>query len=273
MSVALTYALVIVVALVVLWSMQRRLMYLPDSRVPAAADVGLGRADAVNFRADDGTELAGWFVAAEAAGGITVLVFNGNAGNRAYRAPLATAFARQGFNVLLFDYRGYGGNPGTPSETGLAADARAARAYLASRADVDASRIVYFAESLGTGVAVRLAAEQAPAALVLRSPFSSMTEVGAHHYPFLPVRLLLRDRFPSLDTIRDVRSPLLVIAGDQDEIVPLEHSRRLYDAANEPKELLVIPGASHNDSVFVGGEEVIQAVVQFLERHSGQPEP
>jgi fermentation-respiration switch protein FrsA (DUF1100 family) len=176
--------------------------------------------------------------------------------------------AARGFNVLLFDYRGFGGNPGSPTEIGLAADARAARVYLADRPDVDAARLVYLGESLGTGVAVGLAAEQPPAALILRSPFTSMADVGAYHYPILPVRLLLRDRFASRDTIGRVRAPVLVIAGDRDEIVPLEQSRTLYDAAPSPKELVIIKGASHNDDELLAGEEMIQAIVRFL---SGLP--
>ena len=149
---------------------------------------------------------------------MTVIVFNGNAGNRAFRAPLAAALAEHGISVLLFDYRGYGGNPGSPSEEGLAADARAARRYVAGRAGSD--RIVYFGESLGSGVAVRLAAEQPPAALILRSPFTSLTDTGRHHYPFLPVGMMLIDRFASIDRIRDIRCPLLVIAADHDSVVP-----------------------------------------------------
>ena len=187
-----------------------------------------------------------------------MLVFNGNAGNRAHRAPLAAALQRHGLQVLLVDYRGYGGNPGTPTENGLAADSRAAHAYVAGRPDVDASRIVYFGESLGTAVAIDLAVEHPPAALVLRSPFTSMADVGRYHYPFLPVRHLLRDWFAAIDQIRRIRVPLLVIAGGRDRIVPIENSRRLYDAAGAPKTLLVLPNADHNDVELLAGEEMIR---------------
>ncbi len=200
----------------------------------------------------------------------TVIVFNGNAGNRAHRVELADALQRHRLQVLLVDYRGYGGNEGVPSERGLAADSRAARAYVASRADVDASRLVYFGESLGAAVAVDLAAEFPPAALVLRSPFTSMSDVGQHHYPFLPVRLLLRDRFPTIDRIRRIGSPLLVIAGDEDRIVPLEQSRRVYDAAPAAKELVVVAGADHNDLELLAGDEMIDAIARFIEA-AGRP--
>lgn len=264
MFLALIAVAAIAALLALLWVGQRRLMYFPDGRVPAPREVGLAGVESVRFPTADGLELAGWFVPAGAEAKATVVVFNGNAGNRAYRAPLATALAAHGFNVLLFDYRGFGGNPGSPTEIGLAADARAAREYLADRPDVDAARVVYFGESLGTGVAVGLAAEQPPAALILRSPFTSMADVGVYHYPILPVRLLLRDRFASRDTIGRIRAPVLVIAGDRDEIVPLEHSRRLYDAVPSPKELVIIKGASHNDDELLAGEEMIQAIVRFL---------
>ena len=143
------------------------------------------------------------------------MVFNGNAGNRAYRVPLALALRRHNVAMLLFDYRGYGGNPGTPTEMGLAADARAARTYLLGRLDVDSARIVYFGESLGSAVAIALAVENPPAALILRSPFTSLADLGQFHYPLLPVRWLLRDRFASIDRMRQVPCLLLVIAAQR----------------------------------------------------------
>jgi fermentation-respiration switch protein FrsA (DUF1100 family) len=248
------------------WSQQWRLMYFPDPRLPPPETVGLAEAEQVRFQAADGTTLAAWFLAAP--GGtahLTVLVFNGNGGNRALRAPLALALHQQGFHVLLTDYRGFGGNPGTPSEQGLALDARAARAYLAARPDVDPARIVYYGESLGTGVAVRLADEQPPVALILRSPFTSMADIARHHYSPMPVQLLLRDRYPSIERIGRIRAPLLVVAGDRDHIVPLDYSRRLYDAAPEPKRLVVVPGADHNDAELLTGRTLIGAIVSFLQ--------
>ena len=177
----------------------------------------------------------------------TVLVFNGNAGNRSHRVPLATALRRRGFQVFLFDYRGFGGNPGTPTERGLALDARAARDLVLRRGDVDAARLAYFGESLGSAVAAELAAEHPAAALILRSPFTSMADVGTYHYWWLPVRWLIRDRYATIDLIGKVRSPLLVIVGERDRVVPAEFSHRLYDAANAPKTILSLPDADHND--------------------------
>src|SRR5688500_14652698 len=167
MMVAAGLVVVVAFVLALIWTLQRRLMYFPSRAVPAADDLGTD-IEPVSFGTTDGLRLSGWFVGASGPSPrVTVLVFNGNAGNREHRLPLAAALQRHGLQVLLLDYRGYGGNGGTPTEAGLAADGRAARAYLAGRPDVDASRIVYFGESLGTAVAVALAVEQPPAALVL----------------------------------------------------------------------------------------------------------
>src|SRR5687768_18020519 len=264
MIVAAGLIAIIVSVLALIWTMQRRLMYFPTAAEPRSNDIGTD-VEPVTFETADGLRLSGWFVGASGpVPRVTILVFNGNAGNREHRLPLAAAFRRHGLQVLLVDYRGYGGNPGTPTEDGLAADSRAARSYLAGRSDVDASRIVYFGESLGTAVAVRLAAEHPPAALILRSPFTSMADVGQHHYPFLPVRLLLRDRFAAIDGIGRIRAPLLVIAGGQDRIVPIENSRRLYGAAVSRKTLLVLPGADHNDLELLAGDEMVEAIVHFV---------
>ncbi len=206
--------------------------------------------------------LAAWYFPVP--GGTAVLVCNGNAGDRSMRAELAAALNRVGLSVLLFDYRGYGGNPGSPSEEGLAADARAAQAWLAAQPDVDPNRIVYFGESLGAAVAIGLAVQRPPAALVLRSPFTSLADVGAVHYPWLPVRRLLLDRYPSIDRIGSVRAPVLVIAGDRDNIVPESLSKRLYDAAVEPKRYALIPGAGHNDRALLDGPRMLHEIERFL---------
>jgi len=265
--VARLLALTVVLAaavLVLFWLTQRRMMYFPAEGVPTPAQVGLPLAEVVTFATDDGLMLNGWFVPSERSGAVTVIVFNGNAGNRAYRSDLAVRIAAGGMAVLLFDYRGYGENPGSPTEEGLALDARAARRYVLSREDVDARRLVYFGESLGSAVAVRLAVEHPAHAVILRSPFTSFVDMGRLHYPFLPVRWLLRDRYPSLDRIAQIASPLLVIAGSNDAIVPISQSRRLFEAAREPKRLVIVEGADHNDEALGAGPQVVAAVTGFL---------
>jgi uncharacterized protein len=262
---AFVFVAVIVVAVLALaWIGQRRLIYFPDTSTPSLDRAGLARAEVVTFTTADGLRLGAWFAAGSGSPPRpTVVVFNGNAGHRGYRATLGAALQRHGCNVLLTDYRGYGGNPGSPDEEGLAADAQAARAYVLGRRDIDPARVLYFGESLGAAVALRLAVEHQPSALVLRSPFASLASIGQHHYPLLPVRLLLRDRFPSMDRARQVRSPVLVIAGTSDRIIPIDHTRRLYDAITAPKTFVEID-ADHNDAALLDGEQMIQAIVRFV---------
>ncbi len=266
----LSVVAIAVLFLVALWAGQRRLMYLPMGAVGTPARVGLAAAEPVVLTTADGLELGAWFVpgAAEPSLG-TVIVFNGNAGNRSYRAALASALRHAGYSVLLFDYRGFGGNPGSPSEAGLLEDGRAARGYVVQRPDVDSSRLVYFGESLGTGVAVALATEHPPAAIVLRSPYTSMVALAQRHYPFVPARWILKDRYPSIERIARVGAPTLFIAGDRDAIVPADQTRELHGAAREPKDLLVLRGADHNDHEMLAGDALIAAVTKFLARALG----
>jgi pimeloyl-ACP methyl ester carboxylesterase len=299
--ILLVVAAVLAASLGLLWAFQRRLIYLPSpGPVPPAASVLPGAED-VSFETADGLRLQGWFVPgavdspapprprsvtlpegappqvgegeahpkvgegeAHLNPGPAVLVCNGNGGDRSMRAALAAALSRMGLAVLLFDYRGYGGNPGSPSEEGLADDARAALAYLAGRPEVDPGRVAYLGESLGAAVALRLAVERPPAALVLRSPFASLAEVGRRHYPVLPVSLLLRDRYDSAAVAGRLSAPLLVVAGGRDRIVPASHSRRLFAAAPQPKRLVVLEGADHNDHDLLAGPRLVDELRAFL---------
>lgn len=260
---AVVVAIVALVAsglLALAWSQQRRLIYFPSpGPVPPAATMLPNGQDVVLD--SDGIRLGAWYFPV-AGGGPAVLVCNGNGGDRSGRIALAAALNRIGLSVLLFDYRGYGGNPGQPSEDGTAADARAAQAWLAAQPGVE--KTVYFGESLGGAVAVGLAVERPPAALILRSPFTSLPDVGAMHYPWLPVRWLLMDRYPSIERIGSVHVPVMVIAGDRDDIVPEALSRRLYDAANEPKRYVLVPGAGHNDPEIVDGRQMLTEIQGFL---------
>jgi pimeloyl-ACP methyl ester carboxylesterase len=216
---------------------------------------------AVALHTEDGLDLTAWHApTTEPATGVTVLVLPGNAGSCITRVPLARALTAAGLDVLLLDYRGYGGNPGSPTEDGLAADARAAHHYLVAERGVDPARLVVFGESLGTAVATRLALERPVAGLVLRSPFTSLADVGAEHYPFLPVRALLRDRFPIRDTIGALTVPVIVVAGAADEIVPTAQSRSV--AAAGGGSYVEVAGARHNDADLSFGPDLVDAVVR-----------
>jgi uncharacterized protein len=179
-----------------------------------------------------------------------VLFCHGNGGNIGDRAPHASLLAAAGFDVLLFDYRGYGRSPGRPSEDATYADARAARAALLAMDGVDPARVLYLGESLGAAVALELAIAHPPAALILQSPFTSIRDIARVHYPFIP-RALVPQAYPSLDRIPQLRAPLLVLHGARDPVVPLMHGEELFHLAAEPKRLEVFPGAGHND---LGGD-------------------
>jgi uncharacterized protein len=254
-------ALVAVVVLALVWAFQRRLVYLPGGPPTVTASEVLAGASQVELHTDDGLTLRAWHAPATGpARNATVMVLPGNAGSRADRVPLARAVAARGFDVVLLDYRGYGGNPGRPTEEGLAADARAAHRYLVDERGVDPGRVLLWGESLGAAVAVRLARERTVGGLVLRSPFTSLADVASVHYPFLPVRLLLRDRFPVREQIAGVGVPVVVVAGGADEVVPREQSLAVADAAGAT--VVEVAGARHNDPELSHGPAVVDAVVR-----------
>jgi fermentation-respiration switch protein FrsA (DUF1100 family) len=248
-----------------IWAFQRSLIYLPDDGPVGAAGLLLPGARDVTLETGDGLELGAFYLPAAAPDAPAVLVANGNGGHRGMRVPLARALGDTGLAVLLFDYRGYGGNPGSPSEEGLALDVRAARDFLLHEAGVPADRLLYFGESLGAAVVTELATEHPPAGLILRSPFVDLAAVGSVHYPFLPVRLLLRDRYPVSERIGRISVPTTVVYGSGDSIVPPQQSRAVADAAAELHRLVEVPGADHNDAVLLDGEAVVSAVVELAE--------
>jgi uncharacterized protein len=248
-----------------LWALQRQLIYFPDpTPVPPAGDV-IADARDVTLHTADGLELGAWFVPAtgQTDTRMAVLVAPGNGGNRAGRAGFAQELSRRGLAVLVMDYRGYGGNPGSPSEEGLAADADAAVEAL-QKLGYPLQRTVYFGESLGSGVVAALQVRHPPAGVVLRSPFTELADVGAHHYPWLPVRALLRDRFPVLDHLAASDVPITVIYGDRDSVVPTGLSARVADQAPSLAERVVISGADHNDPGMFG-PRVADAVARLAD--------
>jgi uncharacterized protein len=264
LAAALAVVVVVSVGLGILWGMQRQLIYFPDTNtVPRAGAVIDGARD-VTLRTDDGLELGAWFVPEPARGrGMAVLVAPGNGGNRLSRVGLAEELRDRGFAVLLLDYRGYGGNPGDPSEDGLAADADAAVVAL-DEEGYPPERTIYLGESLGTGVVAALQARTPPAGVLLRSPFTELADVGAHHYPWLPVRTLLRDRYPVVEHVADSTVPMTVVRGGADEVVPTELSAEVAAAVPRLVEEVVLDGVGHNDAAMFGAP-VADAVARLAE--------
>ena len=227
--------------------------------------------DDVIFRTGDGLNLNGWFVPGKKpspdADLHTLLWFHGNAGNINRRLDnIKMIYERVPVNVFIIDYRQYGRSEGKVSEQGTYLDARAALAYLHSRKEINREKIIFFGRSLGSAVAVELALNEKCRALILETPFTSILEMGKKLYPFLPVSLLLKTKYDSLAKIRNIKVPILVMHGDKDALVPFEHGKRLYDMANEPKEFYTIPGAGHNDTHIVGGDEYFDVIRNFVNK-------
>ena len=268
LQVLITAGVIYVVVLLLMAVLQRNFLYYPSAHLPSRSESGAERMAEVHYTTEDGLELVAWEQPPSDADKPWVAIFHGNAGTIAGRAYKARVFLDAGYGVLLVEYRGFGGNPGSPSEAGLFADARAALAHLAGRG-IEGKRLVLYGESLGTGVAVAMAHEAAAAgrpvaAVLLEAPLSSAVDVAAKHYPFLPVNLLLKDRFDSLSRIKAIEAPLFVVHGAQDQTVPQVLGRKLYDAALEPKEGLWLGAAEHND-LFDHG--LGAAALAFLKRH------
>jgi hypothetical protein len=187
-----------------------------------------------------------------------ILYFHGNGGALRYRADRYRALTQDGTGLVALSYRGYGGSSGRPSEAGLIEDARAAYAFAAER--YPESRLVLWGESLGTGVAIALAAEKKVARLVLESPYLSTVAIAASAYPFVPVRWLMKDQFRSDLRIHDVTAPVLIVHGDRDTVIPIESGEQLYALIAGPKRFLRVPGAGHEDL----GMRAVAAAKAFL---------
>ena len=258
---------VVIYGLVVasLYLLQRRILFVPNPNVPERDTAGLSDMAEVRLETADGLALLSWYRPAEP-GRPSVIYFQGNAGNIGHRGHTVRPMLDRGWGVLLVGYRGYGGNAGSPSEEGLHADAAAAAAFLVGEG-VTPARTVYWGESLGSGVAVRLAAERPPGAVVLEAPYTSIVEMAASRYWFVPVRHLVKDRFDSLSRIAAIGAPLLVLHGAQDRVIPIEHGRRLFAAATEPKRFEMFPDGRHSDLVDHGALDVAE---RFLNEHMAQ---
>jgi uncharacterized protein len=229
------------------------LLYVPQrelTRTPA--DAGLPYED-LTVETEDGERLHGWWVPARTAKPLAhILFFHGNAGNISRRVPDVELLAPEGFDVLLFDYRGYGRSTGRPSEQGTYRDARAVLAAIRTRPGVRSDHVFYLGESLGAAVAIALAEQEPPTGLILRSPFINILEMARIRYPRIP-RFLVPDAYPSLRRIAGLTCPLLVVHGDQDRLIPLSHGQAIFAAARGPKQMEVLVGAGHNDTLALAG--------------------
>lgn len=271
----------------VMMALQRALIYpaVKEAQLAAPSAFAPG-VTSENVRATTGDQITinGWLFrhAERQADRPLIIFFHGNGGNRRHRIDDVDFLTQLGAEVLLFDYRGYGDNPGQPSETGLLNDARAIWKFATEDLQVPPEDIILFGESLGGGVAIQLAAELSRSGtnargIIIRSSFTSLVDVAAYHYPLLPVRWVLWDRFESTRAIPDVQSPILMLHGDQDRIVPLSFGKKLFAAAPPqsankiPKRLTILEGADHNDIFIRSLHPMTNAIRAFLQQTSKSP--
>jgi uncharacterized protein len=242
----------------VLYVTQRSLMYFPDTVHTTPAQAGLPEAEEVPLVAADGVRITAWHVAPKDNKPV-ILYFHGNGGALRYRVERFKTLIGDGIGLLALEYRGYGGNPGSPTERGLIADAEAAYAFATAHYPVQ--EIVAWGESLGTGVAVALAAERPVGRVILEAPFTSAAAVASLHYWYLPVRLLMKDQFRSDERIADVKAPLLILHGLHDQVVPYRMGERLFGLANQPKHIVRFLDGGHED---LDANGALHAVGRFL---------
>jgi fermentation-respiration switch protein FrsA (DUF1100 family) len=240
---------------------QRKLMYFPDrARTPPAA-VGLAGVEERVLETPDGERVVAWYGRARP-GRPTLLYFHGNGGSLAIRAPRIARFMDEGWGVYMMTYRGYGGSSGSPSEVANVADARLAYAALVQEG-VPPKSVVVYGESLGSAIAVRIAAEQPVAGVILDAPYTSIVDLAAQVYPFLPVRLLLIDRYETTRYIASIKAPLLILHGARDGVVPVVMGREVARLAQAPKRLVIFPNGGHSD-LYINGNNAIDAVRAWI---------
>ena len=264
--------------------MQRQMMYYPSAGRPDPAAYGIAGLSAVTVETADGLTLTHWYRPPQSPEAPVVALFHGNAGHIGDRVGKFQALFRAGFGVFLVEYRGYGGNPGSPSEEGLTEDARSALDWLAGQGIAPARTFLY-GESLGTAPAIRMAAARARealggtngasggpyAGLILEAPFTAIADVAQHHYWYAPVRWLIYDAWEVADDIDEIAAPLLVIHGKRDNTVPFKYGQRLFELAAEPKEALFLPDASHNN--LFADPQVPARIVAFVRDRAGSSVP
>ena len=251
------------IALLALIVLQRRMMYLPEKAILDPVLHGLPVDAIFRVPSDGGVTLVGWHVAARP-GFPTIVYYHGNAGHLGHRIAKFQHFTRAGFGLVAGTYRGYGESDGMPTEAGILADARAMIMYTRETVGTDPSRIILYGESLGTGVAVRMASEIGVGGIVLEAPYTSVADRAGELYPWAMARRLIRDKFHSLSYLPAITAPLLILHGEQDRTIPVIHGRRMLEAAAGPKRGIFYPHIGHTDFDFA---EVTRELMVFSHEH------
>lgn len=245
-----------------LYCFQTHLIYHPNTIQPQPENSGVPDMYPVSLRTKDQLTLTSWYKPAFS-NKPTVVYFQGNRGHIGHRGFTVRPYLDRGIGVMLVGFRGYGGNPGSPSEIGWYEDARTAIKYLLEQG-VSAQCMVLLGESLGTGVAVELATEYDVGALILQSPFSSLSDLAAHHYPLIPVKLLMHDQYDNVSKIKTLKKPLLVFHGERDTTIPLQYAKNFYQAAQEPKNIWIYYRGGHNN---LDNHDMRKRAMDFIMKH------
>lgn len=252
---------VYICVLALMFTFQRALLYGPSTKTPDPLAYNLPQDVTITVETSDGLRLRGWYISPHDAEKPIILYAHGNVGHVGDRMHKVLHYTSKGYGALMMGYRGYGGNPGAPTEEGLYHDARAYIEWLGVERAIKPQDIVFYGESLGSGVAVQMATEYNFAAVILEAPYSSTAHVAQGRYPFIPVHLLMHDQFRSIDKIKDLNEPLLIVHGLRDAVVPYALGLDLFEQANDPKEIVTLENAAHNDLYDHG---MALHVLQFL---------
>ena len=263
-------ALIALVAIYILFALLLRwrephMIYYPTREIEQTPDRLGWKYEDVLLTASDGVRINGWFVPAGREAKLTILFFHGNAGNMSHRFEKLATLRELGADVFMIDYRGYGRSEGTPNEQGTYRDAQAAYEYLTKQRNIDPRRIVVYGESLGSAIAVDLAAKQPVGGVITEEAFTSVGDVGQRMFPFMPVRLLVRNKYDTLSKIGRINAPLLIFHSRDDELFSMRHAERLLAAAKEPKQLIELRGG-HNDAFLTSADTYKKGLKDFLNR-------
>lgn len=242
MKILIYLILFYLIIVLFLYIFQRQLIYFPSNTSISPAESGVPEMKEIHIKTDDGLSLKSWYRPPVNSNQPTIIFFHGNAGHIGHRAFIVKPFLDEGYGVFLLTYRGYSGNTGNPSEKGLYNDARAVMKFLKNE-----DCLVLYGNSIGAAVAIQMATEYPVEGIVLQSPFTSLMDLGQHHYPVLPVRWLTKDKYDSLSKVKNIHVPVLVLHGERDMINPQKFSRKLFQALPEPKKFISVPEKGHND--------------------------
>lgn len=257
-----------IVFLAFLLLFQRHLMYFPDKTPFNPAQCKLEGFAPVSYQTDDGFVLKGFYAPPVTSHRLSLVFFHGNAGHLCQRAAKIQKWRSQGYGVMLAAYRGFHANPGSPTEPGLYSDARAAIKAL-EKSGIQRKNMVFYGESLGTGIAVQMATEGPSAAVVLDAPYTSLPDVGAYRYPFVPIFWIMEDKYLSINKIKNIKTSLLVLQAGKDFVIPPHFARKLYEAAEPPKKILLNPSAGHN--TIYASDDIVEGIFAFLRDIEARP--